>query len=105
MVKRTDRGTRPETTITLNLSKSLVDLWNSLKKKEGPLNEQLEETMVLSLVRNHKISASRGAELLGMAYEDFLSLMAENGLAFFDYEPGEVEREAALLKQKAGGKT
>ncbi|MBM3236514.1 AbrB/MazE/SpoVT family DNA-binding domain-containing protein [Candidatus Poribacteria bacterium] len=44
------------------------------------LKKQLTNEKVLSLVREGEITSSRGAELLGMQYQDFLDLMHEEGV-------------------------
>lgn len=90
-------------TLTLHVPKSLADLWKALKQKKIPVEEDLKEEMVLALVRKHRITASRGAELLGMHYQEFLDLMAENEVPFFDYELGEVKKDVETLKKLRKG--
>jgi len=86
-------------TLTLHVSKSLAELWEKLKKKKIPVEEDFKQEMVLSLVRKHRITASRGAEFLGIHYQDFLDLMAENEVPFFDYGKGEVKEEIERLEK------
>jgi predicted HTH domain antitoxin len=88
--------------VTIRLSKALVELWSSLP--EESLEDELEETIVLSFVAQHRISASRGAELLGVPYRDFLARMYERGIPLFDYENGEVEADHKALSQVLGGR-
>lgn len=91
-----------ERTATLKLPKDLFNLLKSLTE-DKPVEESVKQEMVLALVRKHKISASRGAELLGMHYQDFLDLMVENEVPFFDYEPGEVKKDVETLKKLRKG--
>ena len=83
----------------LELPASLVGLWDSVRAKDESLEESLKQEMVLALVRRHKISARRGAELLEMDYQDFLDLMAENEISLFDYEPDELKGDVQNLER------
>lgn len=52
---------------------------------------RLDEVAVLDLVRERKISAARGAELLGMYIGDFLDLMGKHRVPYFTEEPRDIE--------------
>ena len=52
--------------------------------------KEITEASVLSLVAKHKITASRGAELLGMSEWDFHDLMHDNGVTLWDDTPEEI---------------
>jgi predicted HTH domain antitoxin len=83
--------------VSVELRRDLAEEWRALGPKKA--NKYLEQTMVLSLVRSHQITMSRGAELLGMHYQDFLDLLAANDVAVLDYRPGEVGRDVKTLKR------
>jgi len=85
-------------TVSLQLPEALVELWESLKEKE-PIEQDLKEQMVLALLRKHRITIRKGAELLGMNYQDFLEFMAENDVPLFDYSPGELEKDVETLRK------
>jgi predicted HTH domain antitoxin len=81
----------------VELRRKLAEEWRALGGKQA--SQRLEESMVLSLVRSHRITASRGAELLGMRYHDFLDLLAANDVAVIDYQSGEVRRDVKTLRR------
>ena len=54
-------------------------------------DRRLDEVAVLDLVRERKISAARGAELLGMYVGDFVDLMASRGVPYFTEEPRDTD--------------
>ncbi len=63
--------------------------------------KKITEASVLSLVAKDQISASKGAQLLGLSVWDFYDLMTENGVALGDTPPteiaGGVKKMQALL--------
>ncbi len=61
--------------------------------------KRITEAAVLSLVREHKVTISRGAELLGIPIQDFLELMSENQISVMDYEPGSLEQDLKALRK------
>ena len=63
---------------------------------------KMTEANVLSLFREEKITASRGAELLGMPLQDFIDLLHANGLTLCDDNPGEVEEGLRNLEEVFG---
>ncbi len=60
--------------------------------------EEVKRAAVLDWVRMHKISWRKGAELLRMAYRDFLAMMAEHKLPTLDYEEGWIEKELGAFE-------
>ena len=68
------------------LPKVLKNYWESQEMAE----KKITEASVLSLVAKHKITASRGAELLDMSEWDFHDLMYENGVTLWDDTPEEI---------------
>jgi predicted HTH domain antitoxin len=54
---------------------------------------------VLSLFREEKITASRGAELLSIPIQDFMDLLNQNGLSLDDVTTEEIEEDLKLLQK------
>ncbi|MFA4846371.1 MAG: UPF0175 family protein [Patescibacteria group bacterium] len=50
---------------------------------KGRAEQVMAEAAVLELVRQHTLSMSKGAELLGVPIASFLELMNEHGLPYF----------------------
>ena len=61
-----------------------------------------DQGTVLDLVCKHEITASRGAEILGIRYQKFLDLMSKHNIPFIDYEEGELDKDAAILDRVLG---
>lgn len=53
--------------------------------------KKITEVSVLALVREHTITASKGAELLGMSVWDFHDLLSANDISLDDETPEEME--------------
>ena len=66
--------------------------------EKARLAEEVKCAAVLDWVRMHKISWRKGAELLGMSYRDFLTVMAEHKVPTLDYEEGWIEKELAAFE-------
>jgi len=64
-----------------------------LWKDEKEAVREIKRSTILDLVRRHKISWRRGAELLGITYRKFLDLMGEYRIPVFDYEKGWLDKE------------
>jgi len=65
----------------------------NLWKNEKEAVKEIKHSTVLDLVRMHKISWRKGAELLGVTYRDFLELMGEHKIPVFDYEEDWLDKE------------
>ena len=66
---------------------------------------QITQASVLVLVGEHKITVSKGAELLGTPTQDFYDLMHAHGIALEDDTPEEIQsgvRNLERLLQKHG---
>jgi predicted HTH domain antitoxin len=59
----------------------------------------VSEAFVLDMVKKHKISASKGAELLGMPLQDFIELMSAHHIPVFEYKEDELEKELKTLRR------
>ncbi len=70
--------------------------------------KKITEASVLALVGEHKITASKGAELLGMSVWDFHDFMHAHGITLWDDTPEEMEEDARTLEklfEREGRKT
>jgi predicted HTH domain antitoxin len=69
------------------------DLYSRLGFSEGEAGEAMKEFSVLGLFLEHKISAGKAAELLGVRKREFIRLMARKGIPYLDYSDEELEKE------------
>jgi hypothetical protein len=56
-------------------------------------DKKMTEAAVLALVEKEKITASRGAELLGISLQDFFALMHAHGLTLCDDTPHDIKQD------------
>lgn len=83
------------TTEVFHLPRFLRKYWGTKRMAE----QKITEASVLALVREHKITASKGAELLAVPLQDFLELMSEHQIPVLDYRPGEIEQDLKALRK------
>ena len=76
--------------VEVTLSK---DLFSRLGFSKGEAEEAIREFSVLGLYLEHKISAGKAAELLGIRKRGFIRLLARKGIPYFDYSDEELEDE------------
>jgi len=77
-------------------------LLEKLERDEAEALAEIKRQIVLDLVKQGEISRGRGAEILRMRYHDFLDLMAERGVPYLDYEPGEVKKDLENIRSALG---
>lgn len=83
------------TTQTLHLPKFFFDYWRSPKLAE----KKITQAGILELIRERKISFSKGAELLDIPLQDFFDLAYEHRIPYLDFEKkGELKQEVKALK-------
>ena len=80
--------------LTVEMPEELVELLGS----EQGASITLREAAVLELFREHKISTGKAAELLGMSYRDFLTLLQERSIPLLTTPPRDTRTVAGLLK-------
>ncbi|MBI1928071.1 UPF0175 family protein [Candidatus Poribacteria bacterium] len=61
--------------------------------------KKITEASVLTLVGEHKITASKGAQLLGMSVWDFHDWMHQHGVTLWDDTPEELEEDLEDLRR------
>lgn len=69
------------------------DLYSKLGFSKWEAEEAIIEFSVLGLYLEHKISAGKAAELLGIRKREFLRVMARKGISYLDYSDEELEKE------------
>ncbi len=69
------------------------DLFSRLGFSKGEAEEAIKEFAVLGLYLEHKISAGKAAELLGIRKRGFIRLLARKGIPYFDYSDEELDQE------------
>ena len=75
------RGMSTARRLTVELPDSGID-----DADDATLAERLRLLWVLDQVRQHVVSAGRGAELAGLHLGAFLTLMGQHGISPFDYD-------------------
>jgi predicted HTH domain antitoxin len=69
------------------------DLFSMLGFSRSEAAEAIKEFSVLGLYLEHKISAGKAAELLGIQKREFVRLLARRGIPYLDYSKEELEEE------------
>ncbi len=69
------------------------DLYSRLGFSKGEAEEAIREFSVLGLYLEHKISAGKAAELLGIRKREFIRFLARKGIPYLDYSEEELEDE------------
>jgi predicted HTH domain antitoxin len=71
--------------------------------QEDNLRRRVQEITTLSLFKNGNVSSGLAAEMLGITRQEFLQLLHDKGLPYFDFTGDELEKEFEAveeLKQK-----
>lgn len=61
--------------------------------------QKMRQLFVIDLYTHHQISSGKGAEILGIRKYDFIRLLAEAGVAYFDYPANELDDEFSAVDQ------
>ena len=75
------------------------ELFLMLGHTRAEVVEALKVFSVLGLYQEHKISAGKAAELLGMGKREFIRLLARRGVAYFDYSDEEMAEERRVFDE------
>jgi predicted HTH domain antitoxin len=85
----------------LRLEWDLPDsLYDEVLGDETQAAEAAKRALVLDWLRGGRVSVRKGAELLGLSYEDFLAVLAAHRVPVCDYEDGWLARELSTLAGK-----
>ena len=63
------------------------------------INNVSDREAILDFIRARKITPSRGAELMGMFYIDFIDILAEEQVPIFNYDPDDLEEDLRVLEE------
>jgi predicted HTH domain antitoxin len=85
-----------EVTLKVKFPKSLLFDYGLTEKEAGA---EMLRAFALSLYRRDKVSTGKAASLLGMHRLDFIRLLTEEGIPYFDYTPEELDADVQTLKQ------
>ncbi|MBI2215720.1 MAG: UPF0175 family protein [Candidatus Rokubacteria bacterium] len=66
------------------------------------LSAKAKEALVMTLVREHRVSQGKAAELLGVSRYQLVDLMAKHHVRAFDYGGEELAHEVRAAKELAG---
>lgn len=69
------------------------DLFAMLGFSRSRVEEAMKEFSVLGLYLERRISAGKAAELMGLGKREFVRLLAQKGVPYFDYTDEELEEE------------
>lgn len=89
-------------TMEITVPKALL----SLGLGQEQIQKELEKWLVISLFQEGRISSGKAGNLLGISRREFLALLDQEGIAYFDYSDEELEAEfEAARKLKVGEAT
>jgi predicted HTH domain antitoxin len=86
-------------TVTMHVPRDVLGV---LDVPPTRLEAQLQELIVLELVRERRISSGNGAEWLGISKLAFIQLLAQRGIPYFTESPEELVAEVTMLGQVLG---
>ena len=78
------------------------DIRNALESQWGDLSRHLRESMALDGYRQGLLSLAQVRRMLGLATRwDVQEFLGRRGIAVFDFDPSELDREAELQEAAA----
>lgn len=77
-------------TVSVDLPRDLLGV---LDVPETHVSQHLQELIALELYREGRISAGKGAEMLGMSKRMFIQLLSQHGLSYFTELPEELKEQ------------
>ncbi len=86
--------------INLEFSKEILAV---LDVPESRLRQELRELIVLELVRQGRISAGKGAEMLKKSKAEFISVLAKSDIPYFTESPEELAVQIDVAENKIDG--
>jgi len=85
-------------TITLEVPMP-KEVFLTLGLSERKAIETMKRSFVIELYKMDRISSGKAAELLGMQKFDFIRLLAEEGIPYFDYTDEDLEEEFKAVRE------
>jgi predicted HTH domain antitoxin len=86
-------------TVKVELPKELVE---RLGRFPRIVAREVREHAILDLFRQRQLTMGGAAEALGMSVADFMVFASSRGVPVVTYDPGELDREVALLEEIHG---
>ena len=86
-------------TVKVELPRELVE---RLGRFPRIVAREVREHAILDLFRQRQLTMGGAAEALGMSVADFMAFASDRGVPVVAYDPGELEREVALLDELHG---
>jgi predicted HTH domain antitoxin len=86
-------------TISLNLPRDLLSVFNV---PESQLSRQILELLALNLFQQRRISAGKGGEMLGISKWEFIQLLGQRQIAYFNETPDELSAEIESMELLLG---
>ncbi len=83
--------------IEVHLPKEMLETF-----EREDLSATAKEALVMTLVREHRVSQGKAAELLGVSRYQLADLMAKHHVPAFDYGDDELAREMRAASRLAG---
>ena len=83
--------------IEVHLPKEMLETFES-----ADLSAKAKEALLMTLVREHRVSQGKAAELLGVSRYQLADLMAKHHVPAFDYSDDELAREMRAANRLAG---
>ena len=78
------------------------DVQAALQSRWGDLSAHVRESLAIEGYRQGLLSLAQVRRLLGLATRwDAQQFLSKNGVAVFDFDPSELDREASLQKDAA----
>jgi predicted HTH domain antitoxin len=84
-------------TVTLQVTLPKKLLAYGLGQEE--VNREVGKCLVFSLFRAARVSSGKAASLLGMTRREFLELLHQEGIAYFDYSEEDLQTEFASVRE------
>jgi predicted HTH domain antitoxin len=64
--------------------------------------QKMQQLFVIDLYVHHQITSGKGAEILGIRKYDFIRLLSETGVNYFDYTGRELDSEFSVIDRWEG---
>lgn len=84
-------------TVTLEIAIPKTLLSFGVGKEE--IEREVKKWLVISLFKGGRISSGKAGNLLGITRREFLDLLDEEGIAYFDYSTEELEEEFKAVRK------
>jgi len=84
---------------TVVMQVSIPEILFSFGIGKEEVQSRIKKWLVISLFREGRISSGKAGSLLGLSRREFLDLLDEEGIAYFDYSTEELEDEFKAVRK------